>query len=182
MAAWLAPLALVGLIGLTAGSAQAEGLDGYYEVISFEDPQGLRSAEAMRPEGCWSRELFVIQGPRLSRGHQRACGVGKERDTCEAWAHTEITLNDGLVVTHTAEAITEHRFVTRVDTVIAGETSRNDTGRDGKCVARVDAGRYEVTLEPGEQPVLVIADRKRSLTWRLVAAKPAQPPFKELAP
>lgn len=174
---WLGAIALMGL----PGTARAEGLDGFYQVVSFEDPQGVRTAAAMQPEGCWSRELFVIQGNRLSRGHQRACGVGKAKETCEAWAHAEIDLSNGLTITHTAEAVTEYRFVDRVDTVVQGETSRNDKGTDGRCVARVDAGRFEVTLEPGEERVLVFTDRRRGQVWRLSPARPAQPPYTEVA-
>lgn len=168
---------------LFSGAASAKGLDGFYEVVEVSSTEGVRTAADLRPEGCWSREVFVIRGDLLSRGHQRLCGTGPVRDACEAWATVQTTFQGGLRVPHAAEALAQSHTRTWKSRSQGELTEESRVVHESMCSVRIDPAVYQVTAEKrGEVNLIVLSNMSTGLIWRLAPAKADQAPFTEVAP
>ncbi len=175
------PTTLLLAVLLTPVGAFAKGIDGFYEVIEVSSTEGVRTAAELSPAGCWSREIFVIRGDLLSRGHQRLCGTGAVKDACEAWVTVQTTFQGGLRVPHAAEALTQSRtreWKARTQGELTEETR---TVHEEMCSVRIDPAVYQVTMEKrGEANLIVLSNTSTGLIWRLQVAKPDVAPFSEV--
>ena len=177
---WCALLAL----GLASPlSALAGPLDGFYQVLSIEDPHGIRTAEQLQTTGCWSREVWAFQEKMLSRGHQERCPAGKNFDICEAWVTVEVSYADGLTIPYSSRSTAESQRLVVTEESRSGNTTTTLESSTRSCHTRVDTGRYALTIEEGTGgKVLVLHDARRDVKWRLVPARPTASPFSGVAP
>lgn len=167
---------------LVSSVAAAGPLDGFYEVMSIEDPHGVRTAAQLQTDGCWSRELWVFQEKLLSRGHQQRCPAGKNVDACEAWVAVEVSFDDGLTIPYSSRATAESQRIDVTEETRSGNTRTTQEASTRTCSTRVDTGRYGLTVEQEDsRKVLVLHDQRRDVTWRLTPARPNPPPFTEVS-
>ena len=165
---------------LLLSTAEAASIDGFYEVVDVTTDTETRTASDLMTEGCWSREVFVIRGNLLSRGHQEVCPSGKNEEVCEAWVTVDTTFKGGLTIDTAAEVLTQSRTRTLTEKVKGPRVKSDRTEGTALCSVRLSPVVWTVTVDTeADTTLLVLDDRQRGVKWRLQPSTPGKAPWSE---
>ncbi len=165
-------LIAIAIVASLCSPADAAELNGTWAVTALEDGHSRRDAEALMPEGCWSRELWVFGEHTLRRGHQRICGRGRGGMRCEAWVEVPATPASPLLLRYGAEATSQGRTAHRRSTEVDGTVHHESTSHGVECSVQIVAGLYTVERD-GD--AVVLQSGPSGLRWTLQPAEPALP-------